>query len=313
MEECKVLVTGGAGYVGSVMVAELLRHGHRVTVLDNLVHRQQSLLACCANRRFEFVKGDICDEGLVKGLLPRFDVVVLLAAVVGAPACSLNPRLAKSVNRDANVNVAKNISRSQMVLYPNTNSGYGIGEKDSMCTEDSPLRPLSLYAETKVEVESVLLDSGNAVSFRLATVFGVSPRMRLDLLVNDFTFRACRDGYIVLFQGHFRRNFVHVRDVARVFLFGVENYGRMTGKAYNVGLSSANLTKRELCDRIAEQVPGLHVHEADIGDDPDKRDYIVSNDRIESLGWYPEHTLDEGIAELVRGHEMLKTSTFSNA
>jgi nucleoside-diphosphate-sugar epimerase len=309
----KILVTGGAGYLGSTLVPRLLHRGYKVTVLDNLLFSQSSLLDCCADPNFTFVKGDICDLELVNNLLPSFDIVIVLAAIVGAPACKSNPALAKLVNYDAHMNIVNNVSEEQKVLFPTSNSGYGIGEKDSYCTEESELNPISEYGRVKVEIEKAFLDRGNAITFRLATVFGMSPRMRMDLLVNDFTYRAIKDRFIVLFEEHFRRNYIHVRDIAKAFIFGIENYDRMKGEPYNVGLSSANLTKRQLCEKIRKYVPEFYIHSAEIGEDPDKRDYLVSNEKIESLGWMPDHTLEEGIQELIKGYKILKPNIFANA
>ncbi len=308
----KILVTGGSGYIGSILVPELLARGFGVVVLDNLVYNQTSLLDCCANKNFNFIKGDICDHSLVNSLLSEFDVIIPLAAIVGVPACNINPTLSRLVNYDAHFNIINNVSPAQKVLFPTTNSGYGIGEKDSYCTEKSPLRPISEYGRTKVEIEKALLDKGNAVTFRLATVFGFSPRMRMDLLVNDFTYRAHRDSFIILFEEHFRRNYVHIRDVVKAFIFGIDNYNKMKGEPYNVGLSSANLTKRQLCEKIKEYVPEFYIHSASIGDDPDKRDYLVSNEKIETLGWKPDYSLDDGIKELIKGYKIIKPNIFAN-
>jgi nucleoside-diphosphate-sugar epimerase len=248
----------------------------------------------------------------VNGLLSKADIVIPLAAIVGAPACKRNPSLTRLVNYDAHMNIVKNVSVDQKVLFPTTNSGYGIGKKDSYCTEETPLRPISEYGRTKVEVEKAFLDRGNAITFRLATVFGMSPRMRMDLLVNDFVYRAVTDRSLVLFEEHFRRNYIHVRDVAKAFIFGIENYEKMKGESYNVGLSSANLTKRQLAEKIQEYVPELCIHSAEIGEDPDKRDYIVSNEKIESLGWEPDHALDDGIQELIKGYKIIRPNRFAN-
>jgi len=313
LSEEKILVTGGSGYIGSILVPELLARGFEVVVLDNLVYDQTSLLDCCANKNFNFIKGDICDHSLVNSLLSEFDVIIPLAAIVGVPACNINPTLSKLVNYDAHMNIINNISPAQKVLFPTTNSGYGIGEKDSHCTEETPLRPISEYGRTKVEIEKAFLDKGNAVTFRLATVFGLSPRMRMDLLVNDFTYRAHRDRFIILFEEHFRRNYVHIRDVVKAFIFGIDNYNKMKGEPYNVGLSSANLTKRQLCEKIKEHVPSFYIHSASVGEDPDKRDYLVSNEKIESLGWNPDYTLNDGIQELLKGYKMLKINKYANA
>ena len=308
----KILVTGGAGYIGSILVQVLLKKGHTVTVLDSLLFDQTSLLDCCIDPNFEFIQGDICDYALVNGLLSKADIIIPLAAIVGAPACKRNPSLTRLVNYDAHMNIVNNVSANQKVLFPTTNSGYGIGEKDAYCTEETPLRPISEYGRTKVEVEKAFLDKGNVVSFRLATVFGMSPRMRMDLLVNDFVYRAVTDRSLVLFEEHFRRNYIHVRDVTKAFLFGIENYDKMKGKPYNVGLSSANLTKRQLAEKIKEYVPELYIHSAEIGEDPDKRDYIVSNEKIESLGWKPDYSLDDGIQELIKGYNIIKPNSFAN-
>lgn len=312
MKKQKILVTGGAGYLGSTMVPELLDKGFAVTVLDSLIFNQNPLLACCAKPDFDFIKGDICDEVLMDKLLPQFDIIILLAAIVGAPACKINPTLTRMVNYDAHMNIVNKLSSDQLVIFPCTNSGYGIGEKDVYCTEESPLRPISEYGQTKVEIEKALLDRGNSITLRLATVFGMSQRMRMDLLVNDFTYRAYKDKSIILFEEHFRRNYIHIKDVAKAFLFGIENYDKMKGQPFNVGLSSANLTKRQLCEKIKEYVPDLYIHSAEIGEDPDKRDYLVSNDKIESLGWQPDNTLDMGILELLKGYKIIKPNQFAN-
>lgn len=308
----KILVTGGAGYLGSILVPALLSKGYEVTVLDALIYNQTPLLDCCSNPGFQFVKGDICNEALMRQLLAEVDIVMPLAAIVGAPACKANPTITKMVNLDAQLRIVRMISKEQMVIFPTTNSGYGIGEKDGFCTEASPLRPVSDYGRMKVEVEQALLERGNAITFRLATVFGMSPRMRLDLLVNDFTYRAYKDRCVILFEEHFRRNYIHIRDVAKAFLFGIEHYDGMKGEPYNVGLSSANLTKRQLCEKIKEQVPDFYIHSAPIGEDPDKRDYLVSNAKIETLGWFPDYSLDDGIRELLKGFQILKPHRFAN-
>ena len=308
----RVLVAGGAGYLGSILVPTLLNKGYKVTALDSLMHNQHSLSECCSNSDFDFVKGDICDEQLMSSLIPKFDIIIMLAAIVGAPACKVNPSLTQLVNYDAPVAMIKKLSPAQKAIFPTTNSGYGIGEKDKLCTEESQLRPLSEYGKHKVALEKAFLDAGNAITFRLATVFGMSPRMRMDLLVNDFVYRAFKDRFIVLFEEHFRRNFVHARDVAKAFMFGIDNYERMKGEPFNVGLSTANLTKRQLCEKIKEYVTGFYIHSAPVGEDPDKRDYLVSNDKIESLGWKPDFSLDDGIEELLKGYQILKPNQFAN-
>ena len=307
-----ILVTGGAGYIGSILVGELLVRGYRVTVLDNFFFQQASLGHLCADPNFDLVRGDIRDEHLMAGLLSRHDVVIPLAALVGAPLCSRDPYTAEAVNLKAPLAMLKMMSSEQRLLMPITNSGYGIGEHGKMCTEESPLRPVSLYGRHKVEVEKAVLDRGNAISFRLATVFGMSPRMRLDLLVNDFVHRAVTDHAITLFESHFKRNYIHVRDVARAFLHGLDHFDEMINQPYNVGLSEANLSKRELCERIQKQVPHFVFVEAPIGKDPDQRDYIVSNQKIERIGFRTQYSLDAGIAELVKGCRMLRNAVYGN-
>lgn len=307
-----ILVTGGAGYLGSILVPKLLAQGYRVTALDSLMHGQNPLLDCCANPKFDFIKGDICDKNLMAELINRFDVIIPLAAIVGTPACKINPTVTNLVNYDAHMNIVKMVSPSQKVIFPTTNSGYGIGEKNAYCTEESPLHPISEYGTTKVAIEKAFLDKGNAITYRLATVFGMSPRMRMDLLVNDFVYRACKDRFIILFEEHFRRNYIHIIDVAKAFIFAINNYDKMKGEPYNVGLSSANLTKRQLCEKIRKYVPEFYIHSSPIGEDPDKRDYIVSNEKIESLGWKPDYTLDMGIIELLKGYKILKPNQFAN-
>ncbi|MDR3499385.1 MAG: SDR family oxidoreductase [Parvibaculum sp.] len=312
MAQQRVLVTGGAGYIGSMLVPKLLGEGYEVTVLDTFARGDTELAASCADPKFTPVQGNVRDEALMKKLLAKADIVIPLAALVGAPLCKREPHTATAVNREAVLWLVKNLSREQKILYPTTNSGYGIGEAGKECTEETPLRPISLYGVDKVEAERAILDSGNGVTFRLATVFGMAPRMRIDLLVNDFTLRAVRDRAVLIFEGHFKRNYIHVRDVARAFLHGIENYERMNNQPYNVGLSDANLSKLELCERIKRHVPNFVYVEAPIGEDPDKRDYIVSNSKIEGTGWVPAHSLDAGIAELIKGYTMLNPQRFAN-
>ena len=308
----KILVTGGAGYLGSILVPDLLAAGHEVTVLDNFMFRQGSLNHVCYHPKFTVVKGDIRIEAILLPLLKKADAVIPLAALVGAPLCNQDPVGATTTNRDAILMMLKNLSRSQMVLMPTTNSAYGTGEKDNFCTEESPLRPISRYAIEKVEVEKHLMEHPNAISFRLATVFGMSPRMRIDLLVNDFTYRAVNDRFVVLFESSFKRNYIHVRDVSRVFQHGLANFERMKGRIYNVGLSDANVSKRELCEIIARHVPGFVFLEAPVGKDPDQRNYIVSNAKIEATGYQPAHSLDAGVAELVKGYAMIRNTLHGN-
>ena len=310
----RVLVTGGAGYVGSILVPALLEHGFAVTVVDNFMYGQDSLAAACYHPTFSLVRGDVRSTDTMRRLFQKADIIIPLAALVGAPLCDRDPIAATSTNLRAIVEMVDGISRDQRVLLPVTNSGYGVGEPGTLCTEETPIRPVSLYARDKVEAERILLERHpSTVSFRLATVFGMSPRMRLDLLVNDFTHRACTDRFIVLFESHFKRNFLHVRDVARAFLHGIKCFDSMQGQIYNVGLSDANLSKLELCQRIQKHVPSFMIHQSEIGRDPDKRDYIVSNDKIERTGYRPAFSLDDGIRELVKGFSMIHNAKYCNA
>lgn len=308
----KVLITGGAGYIGSILTPTLLEKGYEICVIDNLTFGQNSLLNCARYEKFRFINGDVLDFALLESEAKKADIIIPLAALVGAPLCKKSPKLARMVNFEQIKKLADVASSSQIFLFPNTNSGYGIGEKDAMCDENSPLNPISQYGKDKVEAEIYLLNKGNAITFRLATVFGVSPRMRLDLLVNDFAYRAYKDGFLVLFEEHFRRNYIHVRDVVKGFLHGIENYNKMKGQPYNMGLSEANLTKRQLAEKIKEHIPNLYIHSAKIGEDPDKRDYLVSNVKLEKTGWKPDVNLDMGIRELLRAFAMMKANSFAN-
>lgn len=308
----QVLVTGGAGYIGSVLVPTLLQRGHSVTVLDNFSFGQSSLLDCVWNENLSIVRGDVRDESIVAPLLTRADVIIPLACLVGAPLCAQRPVEAQTVNFDAIKMIVDRTSSAQRILFPTTNSGYGIGEAGKFCTEETPLRPISIYGRLKAEIEQLLLDSGRAITFRLATAFGISPRMRLDLLVNDFTYRAVTDRFIVLFEAHFKRNYIHVRDVAKAFVHGIDHFETMANRPYNVGLSDANLSKRELCEEIKKQVPEFHIVESEIGKDPDQRDYIVSNERIEQTGFRPDVSLQAGIAELIRGYQIVRRNQYAN-
>ena len=308
----KILITGGAGYIGSVLTPYLLDRGYKITVLDNLYYNQNSLFAVCYDKNFSFIRGDARDEELIKENLPDFDVIIPLACLVGAPACNSNKILAETLNYGAIELINKYRSKNQMVIFPTTNSGYGIGEKDKYCTEETPLRPISLYGKLKVKAENLLLDSGNVITLRLATVFGMSPRMRLDLLVNDFVYRAMTDRVLVLFEEYFRRNYIHIRDVAMTFDYCIKNYKSLKNEPYNVGLSSANLTKKELALKIKEYVPKLTIISSPVGEDPDKRDYLVSNEKLEKTGWKPGYSLDDGIIELIKGYKAMSNNQFTN-
>ena len=307
-----VLITGGSGYLGSIMSERMLAEGYDVTVVDSLRFQQNSLFHLCANPNFEFVNGDVRDEGLMSRLVSKADVIVPLAAVVGAPACAQDPWLTREVNVEAVRTINKLRSQEQLVVYPTTNSGYGTQTGDVMCTEETPLEPISLYGQTKSEAEGLVLDSANAMTLRLATVFGVSPRMRLDLLVNHFTHEAVTSGYIVIFEKDFKRNFVHIRDVADCFVHCIENSESMIGRPYNVGLDQANLSKEELALKIQEHVPNFYLHFSEIGSDPDKRNYIVSNQRLREAGFEAKRTLDQGIPELLKGYRMMGRGAYQN-
>lgn len=307
-----ILVTGGAGYLGSVLCEHLLEAGFQVTAIDNLMYRQHSLFHLCANPHFNFVFGDVRDENLMRNLVKDVDVLIPLAAIVGVPACKRDSRLAESVNLEA-VRLLNSLrSPQQLVVFPTTNSGYGTKSSDIFCTEDTPLEPISLYGRIKVQAENELLQTPNVISLRLATVFGMSSRMRLDLLVNHFVYVAVTDGYIVIFEKDFKRNYIHIRDVADCFVHCIENASRMKGRSYNVGLDSANLSKEELALKIKEYVPDFYIHFSEVRSDPDKRNYIVSNQRLRETGFEAKRSLDEGIKELVKGYRMMKHTPFKN-
>lgn len=307
-----VLVTGGAGYLGSVLCELLLDKRYKVTVIDNLIYRQNSLFHLCNNPNFDFIFGDVRNKELMGDLIKRADVIIPLAAIVGAPACDLDQWMAKSTNFDAVKLLNRLRSKNQLVIYPNTNSGYGVKTGDVFCTEETPLQPISLYGRTKSDAEAELLATPNTIALRLATVFGMSPRMRLDLLVNHFVYVALNDGYIVIFEKDFKRNYIHIRDVADCFIYCIENSKKMVGKPYNVGLESANLSKEELALKIKEHLPNFYIHFAEVGSDPDKRNYIVSNQRLKEAGFEAKRSLDEGIKELLRGYQMIRRSEFKN-
>ena len=307
-----VLVTGGAGYIGSTLVPMLLAQEHQVHVVDNFMYRENSLGGCFHDPRLKVTVGDVRNRETMKSAISEGDVIIPLAAIVGAPACAKDSTAATSTNEEAVHTMLDLVAREQLIIMPTTNSAYGKGESDGYCDEDSPLLPQSQYAREKVAVEKALMDHPRAISLRLATVFGMSPRMRLDLLVNDFVNRSLRDRYIVLFEGEFRRNFIHVRDVAELFLFAMQSQEVMVGEIFNAGLSSANLSKRQLCEAIKAQLPALEIFEAPLAQDPDQRDYLVSNAKLEGRGFVPRRTLDDGIAELIRGIPPLRVMNFSN-
>lgn len=307
-----ILVTGGAGYIGSVLVPSLLARGNKVTVLDNFYFNQLTLMDCCPNPDFNIIRGDARDEETLKAAVEGMDYILPLAALVGFPLCDADKIAAKTTNLEAIETLLRIRSKEQKVIYPCTNSGYGIGDKDNFCTEDTPMNPISLYGTTKVLAEKSVLEAGNSMTFRFATLFGASPRMRIDLLLNDFVYRAVYDRTAVIFEGDFKRNFIHIRDVVGAFIFATEHFETMKGLPYNCGLSSANISKLELCEKIKEHIPSFVYIEAPIGTDPDKRDYIVSNSRLEATGWRPKYTLDDGIEELKKVFTILRNKAYSN-
>lgn len=301
----KVLITGGAGYLGSTLVEYLLGSGYEVTVLDNLMYKQTSLLHLCDVREFNFIKGDVTNKELLQEQVKNHDVIIPLAAIVGAPACDANPELTVKINYEQIQHIVDVLDKSQKLIMPNTNSQYG-SSKD-IITEESPFNPLSLYAKTKCDAEDYIMQWGNGICLRLATVFGASPRMRTDLLVNDFVYKTITEGVLVLFQSQFKRNYIHVRDIARTFLFCIENYDKMNGEVFNVGLSNANLNKKELAEAIKEFYPDLVIIENEFSSDFDNRDYIVSNEKLESFGWEPIYSIQDGIEELKKAYSMVIT------
>jgi len=308
-----ILITGGAGYIGSVLTPMLLAKGHNVTVLDSFMYRQSSLLDCCSYKNFSVVNGDARDEELIAEHIKNKDLIIPLAALVGFPLCEKNKTDAYNTNYEAVEMLLRLRDKdTQKVIFPCTNSGYGVGEKDIYCTEESPINPISLYGKTKMKAETAVLESGNSMTFRFATLFGASPRMRTDLLVNDFTYRAVFDRTVVVFEGDFKRNYLHVRDAAGAFIFAMENFDKMQGRQYNCGLSDCNISKLELCAKIKEHIPSFVYIESPIGTDPDKRDYIVSNERIESMGWRPHYSVDDGINELIKAFSIIKNNQYSN-
>ncbi len=312
MNLIRVLITGGAGYLGSILTEHLLATGYQVTVLDNLTYGEQNLIHLCANKNFEFVHGDARNEALMRQSLKSADVVVPLAAVVGAPACDLDPFTARSVNLEAVQMLMRMRSPQQLVVYPTTNSGYGTQSGDLHCTEETPLEPISLYGLTKVQAEQEVLAAPNTITLRLATVFGLSPRMRLDLLVNHFVYAAVTDGFIVIFEKDFKRNYIHIKDVADCFIHCLQNAEKMYGRPYNAGLDEANLSKEELALKIQKYLPKFYIHFAAIGSDPDKRNYIVSNQRLREAGFEARRSLDDGIQELVKGYKLMGRQRFKN-
>lgn len=308
----KVLVTGAAGYIGSVLVPELLRKENEVIAIDNFMYNQASLLNCCYNKKLSVIRSDARDKQVIARYIKDADIIIPLACLTGAPLCNKDPIAARATNLEAIETILSLRSKNQKIIFPTTNSGYGVGQKGKFCDEGSSLKPVSLYGRLKVEAERAILDAGNSITLRLATVFGVSPRMRLDLLVNDFTYRAVFDRFIVIFEPHFKRNYIHIRDVAKAFIHCIDNFAKMKNEPYNVGLSDCNISKRQLCEEIKKQVPDFCIMESQIGEDPDKRDYIVSNEKIEETGFKPDFSLPDGIGELIKGYQIIKRNQYAN-
>ncbi len=308
-----ILVTGAAGYLGSILTPQLLNEGHRVIAIDNFMYQQTSLLDCCAHDGLTLIRGDARDKNLIAEHLATADVIFPLACYTGAPLCTKDPVGAETTNLGAVKLILELRSKEQRVIFPTTNSGYGIGQEGIYCDEKTPLKPISFYGRLKADAEKEVLDRGNSVTLRLATAFGISPRMRLDLLVNDFVYRALNDGFLVLFQAHFKRNYIHVRDVVKAMVHCLRHFDKMKNEPYNVGLSDCNLSKRELCEEIKRQITSFYFVEAEVGEDPDQRNYIVSNEKIERTGFKPSFSLQQGIAELLKGYRIVKRNQYANA
>ncbi|OUV99217.1 MAG: hypothetical protein CBD16_08535 [Betaproteobacteria bacterium TMED156] len=308
----KILITGGAGYIGSILVPMLLDKGNEIVVIDNFMYGQTPLLESCINKNLSIIRGDVRNKNLLLRELKEADAILPLACLTGAPICEKDPVGANQINFEAIKYLADNKSKNQLLIFPCTNSGYGVGEEGIFCDEDTPMRPVSIYGKLKVELEKYLLQKGDCLTFRFATVFGMSPRMRLDLLVNDFTYRAVVDKTLVLFEAHFKRNYLHVRDASRAFIHAIDNYSSMAGEPFNVGLSDANLSKKELCETIQKTVSDFKFIISEIGKDPDQRNYLISNEKIEKYGFSTSVGLQAGIEELVKGFQVMRRNQFSN-
>ncbi len=308
----KILITGGSGYIGSILTEMLLKDKFKVIVVDNFMYNQTSLNHLCADRNLEIINADVRNVDVIKKYISKCDLIIPLAAIVGAPACDRDPINSKLINKNSILDLFKIVSKNQAIIMPTTNSAYGSGDKNNLCDEKSSLNPISSYAKDKVHIEKELMQKENVISLRLATVFGMSPRMRLDLLVNDFVFRAVFDKFIVLYESHFKRNYIHLSDVSRAFIHSIKNFEKMKSEIYNVGLSNANLSKRELCEIIKLKINELNIIINDFNKDPDQRNYIVSNKKIEKSGFIPKISIEEGIDELIKGYSFIKRNTFGN-
>lgn len=307
-----ILVTGGSGYIGSLLTIELIKLGHHVTVVDNLMFKQNSLGEINNKKNFKLIVGDVRDHSLMKSIVKNFDIIIPLAALVGAPICDLRPTETVEINEESIKFMSKLLSNSQMVIMPVSNSGYGIGKPNEICTEETALNPISLYGRSKVAAEKIIMQRENSICFRLATVFGMSPRMRLDLLVNYFVNEALKSKKLTIFEGHFRRNYVHIKDVISVFLFAIKNFENLKSNIFNFGLEDANLSKLQLAKKIQEYIKDFVFVESKEGKDPDKRNYIVSNKKILSMGYKFKFDLDLGIQELIDKLPSLSEGNYSN-
>ena len=307
-----ILITGGAGYIGSKLTTRLVQMGHQVTVIDKLMFDKNSLNHLFIYKNFKFIYDDLNKIIIKKNFLRKFDFIIPLAALVGAPLCDKNKHLAIKTNVKSLIKILENLEINQKVIYPTTNSGYGIGKKNRFCTEETPLNPISLYGKTKSDAEKLVMSHKNSISFRLATVFGYSYRMRTDLLVNFMTREAVFNKKLVLFEPNFRRNFIHINDIVEAFIFSINNFRKLKGNVYNLGLSSANITKLELAERIKNIIKELQIFIDKKGFDPDKRDYVVSNKKIEKSGFKATTTLEKGIKELVNVYKYSNTNFKNN-
>ena len=295
-----ILITGGAGYIGSKLATKLVSLNYKVTIIDSLNFSSKSLEHLFCNPNFTFVKGDVRNKRLMNKLIRKNEFIIPLAALVGAPLCSRNKEEAISINVNAIKLLLKSLKKKNKVIFLTTNSGYGIGEKNKHCNEESPLRPISLYGKTKVQAEKMISSYQNSISFRLATVFGNSYRMRSDLLVNNFVYNALKDKKLTIYEPHFRRNYIHIDDVVDCILYSIKNFRKLKSNIYNLGLSSANLTKYMLAKKIKKKIKSLKIIIVKNKKDPDQRDYYVSNKKIEKKGFKAKVGIDKGIDELIK-------------
>ena len=309
----KILITGGAGYIGSKLVTKLLSAGNIVTVVDVLKFSSKSLNHVFSHKNFYFIKGDVRQKKLMKKLINKNEFIIPLAALVGAPLCEKNKKEAIQVNLDSIKHLTELIKKKKKkIIYLTTNSGYGIGAKNKYCDENSPLNPISLYGRTKVQAEKFVMSYKNSIGFRLATVFGYSYRMRTDLLVNDFVYRSLHDKKLVLFEPHFRRNYIHIEDVVDAIIYSIKNFNKLKSQVYNLGLSSANLTKYMLAKKIKKKLKFLKIKIVHNKKDPDQRDYYVSNKKIEKRGFKARTSIDIGISELIEVFSHSKEKIINN-